>query len=256
MSAPSIHRRAFLKTVGAGLASLPLYRPLEHAFAQSMGESLPLKFIGVYQPHGICAEYYSMRPQDTTTSFDLRYPDCTLAAFDDAKTYGQTFKRKIIVIEGLDLGSNVNGHDSAGTILTGSAINDKRPQNLSLDQFLAVEHGLGLHTPVSSVQLAIGDPELDSEFCISYGAGGRPLSKIIDPVEAFDMLFRGVLIGNDARAQAEAENQKRRGKSVLDFVQRDLARLRGRVAAPERIKRGQMPGMARPGQQPPRRPPG
>src|SRR5262245_49388549 len=117
----STHRRAFLKAVGAGLASLPFYRPLEHAFAQSMGETLPLKFIGVCQPHGITAEYYTMRPTDTETAFDLHYENCPLRSFDDAKQFGRSFKDKILVIEGLDLGSNVSGHDSAATILTGSA---------------------------------------------------------------------------------------------------------------------------------------
>ena len=230
------HRRSFLKAVGVGLASLPFYRPLEHAFAQSMGETLPLKFIGVCQPHGICAEYFAMRPGDTTTAFDLRYDNCTLRAFDDPKTYGRSFKNQILVIEGLDLGSNVNGHDSAATILTGSAINAKKPQNISLDQFLAVERGLGAHTRVTSVALAVGDPELNSEFCLSYGAGGEPLSKLIDPVAAFDLLFRKVLVGDDPRAIADAERERRLGKSLLDFVRKDLGRLRGRLASQEQQK--------------------
>jgi hypothetical protein len=232
----SPNRRAFLKAVGAGLATLPFYRPLEHAFAQSMGETLPLKFIGVYQPHGIAAEYFAMRPTDTETVFDLGYDNCPLRAFDDATTYGRSFKDKILVIEGLDLGSNVSGHDSAATILTGSAINTKKPQNISLDQFLAVERGLGVQTRVTSVALAVGDPDLSSEFCISYGAGGEPLSKIIDPVESFDMLFRGVVVGNDPAALAESRRQQRRGKSVLDFVRGDLGRLRTRLAPPEQRK--------------------
>ena len=232
----SMHRRSFLKAVGAGLATLPFYRPLEHAFAQSMGETLPLKFIGVYQPHGISAEYYTMRPTDTETAFDLHYDSCPLSAFDDAATYGQSFKDRILVIEGLDLGSNVNGHDSAGTILTGSAINAKKPQNLSLDQFLAVERGLGAQTRVTSVALGVGDPDLTSDFCISYGPGGEPLSKIIDPASTFDMLFRGVVVGNDPAAIAEASQQQRLGKSVLDFVNADVGRLRARLAPPERLK--------------------
>jgi hypothetical protein len=230
------HRRSFLKAVGAGLATLPFYRPLEHVFAQSMGETLPLKFIGVYQPHGICAEHYTMRPSDTETKFDLRYEHCPLAAFDDPKTYGQSFKDKILVIEGLDLGSNVNGHDSAATILTGSAINGKKPQNISLDQFLARERGLGVQTRLTSLVLAVGDPELNSEFCISYGAGGEPLSKIIDPAKTFDQLFRGVVVGNDPAAQAEARRQQRLGKSLLDFVRGDLGRLRTLLAPEEQQK--------------------
>jgi hypothetical protein len=236
MTTRSTHRRTFLKAVGTGLATLPFYRPLEHAFAQSMGETLPLKFIGVYQPHGIAAEYYVRRPHDSERAFNLRYDNCTLSAFDDAKTYGQSFKDKILVIEGLDLGSNVNGHDSAATILTGSAINEKKPQNLSLDQFLAQERGLGMQTRVTSVALAVGDPDLNSEFCISYGAGGEPLSKIIDPVEAFDMLFRAAVVGDDPAALAEARRQERLGKSLIDFMRGDVARLRARVAPTERLK--------------------
>jgi hypothetical protein len=232
----STHRRSFLKAVGAGLATLPFYRPLEHAFAQSMGEALPLKFIGVYQPHGVCAEYYSMRRHDTEKHFDIGYENCTLAAFDDKQTYGQSWKKHILVIEGLDLGSNVNGHDSAATILTGSAINEKKPQNISLDQFLAREHGLGLSTRLTSLELAVGDPELNSEFCIAYGAGGKPLSKIIDPCATFDLLFRNMLIGDDPAALAEARRQQRLGKSVLDFLRGDVDRLRQRVAPAERLK--------------------
>ena len=234
----TIHRRAFLRGVGvsAALASLPFYRPLEHAFAQSMGETLPLKFIGVCQPHGICAEHYTMRATDSERVFDLRYENCPLRPFDEPETYGQSFKDRILIIEGLDLGSNVNGHDSAATILTGSAITSKKPQNISLDQFLALERGLGLATRVTSVQLAVGDAELNSEFCLSYGAGGEPLSKIVDPVAAFELLFRGVVVGTDPKAVAEAERQQRLGKSLLDYVRGDLGRLRGRLASAERQK--------------------
>ena len=177
-----------------------------------------------------------MRPGNTETTFDLRYDNCTLRAFDDAQTYGHSWKSRVLIVEGLDLGSNVNGHDSAATILTGSAINAKKPQNISLDQFLAVERGLGAQTRVTSVALAVGDPDLNSEFCISYGAGGEPLSKLIDPVAAFDLLFRNVIVGDDPRAVAQAERERRLGKSLLDFVRSDLGRLRARLASEERQK--------------------
>lgn len=233
----SPHRRAFLKAVGASLATLPFYRMLEHAFAQSVGgEAPPLRFIGVYHPHGIAAEHYVMRDTDTERTFDLRFEHSIVRAFDDPETYGRSFKEKILLIEGIDLISSANGHDSAATILTGSSVSDGRPQNLSLDQFLAVEHRLGDETPVTSIALGVGDPELSAGFGLSFGPGGHPLSKIIDPVEAFDTLFRGVVIGQDPGAQKEAERQRRRGKSVIDFVRADVNRLRGRLAPEERHK--------------------
>lgn len=234
----SATRRSFLRAVGAGLATaLPFYRMLEHAYAESAGgETPPLKFLGVYQPHGICAEYFALREGETTTRFDLTYEHCSLRAFDDAAKYGKSFKDQIIVIEGLDLLSNGNAHESAGTILTGSTIVEARPASLSLDQFLAVQHGLGDATPVTSVALAVGDPELTSGYGLSFGPGGHPLSKIIDPTETFDALFRGLVVGDDPAAQREAERQRRRGKSVLDFVRSDVNRLRSRLAAEEQSK--------------------
>src|SRR5690606_31729690 len=155
--AKSVHRRSFIKAVGAGLAALPFARPIEDSFAQSAGEALPLKFIGVYHPHGISAEYFVMRESDTESNFDLTYENCCLQPFDDPTTYGKSFKDKIIAIEGIDLLSSANGHDSAATILTGSRIEgSSKPQNSSLDQFLAVEQGLGSSNRVTSIALGVG----------------------------------------------------------------------------------------------------
>ncbi len=232
----SPNRRAFLRAVGAGLATLPFFRLVEDSFAQSAGETLPQRFIGVYHPHGIAAELFTMRDSDTETAFDLKYADSPLQPFDDAATYGKSFKDKIIVIEGIDLLSDANGHDSGGTILTGSRVANNLPQNSSLDQFLAVEKGLGKSTRVTSVSLAVGSKELKAGETLSFGAGGAPISKIIDPVLAFDLLFKGAVVGDDPAAQAEAERQRVLGKSLIDFVNADVKRLRARVAPREQQK--------------------
>ncbi len=233
----SVHRRSFIKAVGAGLAALPFCRPIEDSFAQSAGEELPLKFIGVYHPHGVSAEYFVMRDGDTETDFDIGYENCSLQPFDDAATYGKSFKDKILPIEGIDLLSNANGHDSAATILTGSRIEGAtKPQNSSLDQFLAVERGLGSDTRVTSIALGVGDPDLTAGLSLSCGPGGEPLSKVIDPVEAFDILFTGVVVGDDPEALAEAERRRRLGQSLIDFVRGDVERLRSRLAAEEQLK--------------------
>jgi Protein of unknown function (DUF1552) len=232
----SLHRRAFLRAVGAGLATLPFLRLVEDAYAQSMGEALPQRFIGVYHPHGIAAELFTMRPGDTETKFDIAHPDSPLQPFDDPATYGRSFKDKILVIEGLDLLSSTNGHESAATILTGSEITDELPQNSSLDQFLAVENGLGSRTPVTSVALAVGNAELKAGETLSFGAGGIPISKIIDPVLAFDYLFTNRIVGRDPAAQAHAERRRRLGQSLIDFVNGDVKRLRARVAPLEQQK--------------------
>jgi hypothetical protein len=231
-------RRSFLRAMGAGFAALPFARLLEDSVAQAAGEALPLKFITIYHPHGISAEYFAMRDSDTETAFDLGYENCSLKPFDDAATYGKSFKDKLLVIEGIDHLSNANGHDSAGTILTGSRIEgSQKPQNISLDQFLAVTHGLGSGTRVTSLPLGVGNDSTAPGMTLSYGEGGVALPKIIDPAKAFDLVFDGVVVaGDDPAAKAAAERKRKLNQSIIDYEKWDVKRLRARLAPPEQQK--------------------
>jgi hypothetical protein len=223
-----------MRAVGGGIASLPFINVVENARAQAAGETPPQRFIGVYHPHGIAAELFTMRDGETETAFELGYADSPLQPFDDAATYGRTFKDKVVIIEGIDLLSDTNGHNSAGTILTGSRIVNGAgglPRNSSLDQFLAVENGLGDATPVTSVALAVGNAELSARETLSFGEGGIPLSKIIDPVRAFDFLLKQAIVGTEPAAQAAADRQRRLGRSLIDFASEDVKRLRARVGS-------------------------
>ena len=226
------NRRAFLRTLGVGVAALPFVRLVENSYAQSDGDALPQRFIGVYHPHGIAAELFTLRDGETETSFALDYAGSPLQPFDDAATYGTSFKDKVVIIEGIDLLSDTNGHNSAGTILTGSRIVDGvggLPENSSLDQFLAAENGLGDATLIPSIALGVGSKELSARETLSFGTGGVPISKIIDPVLAFDFLFKSAIVGSDPAAQAQAERQRKLGLSLIDFVSGDVNRLRARV---------------------------
>ncbi len=234
-------RRKFLRGLGAGVATLPfLGRLVESARAAEAGVAPPLRLIGIYHPHGIAAELFTMRHGDTETSFDLRYPDSPLQPFDDPATYGRSFKDKIVVIEGVDILSDTNAHNSAGTILTGSRIvggDGGLPWNSSLDQFLAVERRLGDGTLVPSIALAVGSKQLSARETLSFGTGGVPISKIIDPGVAFDFLFKHAVVeaivdpifGADPAAQARAAREQRLGQSLIDFARADVERLRARV---------------------------
>lgn len=225
-------RRTFLRAIAAGFGALPFLKVVEHSYAQAEGAPLPQRFIGVYHPHGVAAELFTMRDGDSETAFDLRYEGCPLQPFDDPTTYGRSFKDKIVAIEGIDLLSDTNGHNSAGTILTGSRIAGGvggLPMNSSIDQFLAVKNGFGDGTLVTSVALGVGSKELSARQCLSFGEGGVPISKIIDPVLAFDFLFKQAVVGSEPAALAAAEHQRKLGKSLIDFVRGDVQRLRARV---------------------------
>jgi uncharacterized protein DUF1552 len=240
-------RRSFLKAVGAGATALPFYRLLENSVLAQAGQPLPLRFCGIYHPHGISMEYFAMLNgrfsglgNDTETNFNLTYTNsgtqCVLQPFDDAATYGQSFKSKILPIEGIDLMSNANGHDTAGTILTGSYIEGGKPKNSSLDQYMAVERRLGASTRVTSIAIGVGDDSTQAGTTLSYGPGGAPLPKIIDPVQAFNTLFSGYVPTNDPAAAMAAMRTRAKGRSVIDFLNKDVGRMRTRLAAIEQQK--------------------
>ena len=171
-------RRSFIRAVGAGFAGLPFFKLLEDSHVKAVGGTLPLRFITIYHPHGIAAELWAMKSSDTETVFDIGYANCSLQPFDDAVTFGKSFKDKILVLEGVDHMSNANGHDSAGTILTGSRIDTsaRKPLNASLDQVLAVDNKLGADTPVTSIALGVGNDSTESGTTLSYGPGGCQVS--------------------------------------------------------------------------------
>jgi len=255
----SASRRSFLRAVGAGAVALPFYRLLEDHFAKAYGETLPLRFIGVYHPHGIAAELFALQyagnfpggsPSGVTdtvttsggvtssTNFNITYANCALQPFDDAATYGKSYKNKVTIIEGIDHLSNANGHDSAGTIFTGSTIDASalKPANSSIDQFLAVENGLGKATPITSIQLGVGDNGTQSGTTLSYSKGGIALPKIPDPVQAYTALFGNFAAPNNAAAQAALLRQQQLGTAVASAAYSDVQSLYGKLAAPEQQK--------------------
>ena len=80
-------RRSFLKAVGAGATALPFYRLLENSVLAQAGQPLPLRFCGIYHPHGIAAEYFaslngrfSGLGSDTETTFNLTYTTAARSA--------------------------------------------------------------------------------------------------------------------------------------------------------------------------------
>lgn len=215
-------RRHFLRAMGLGwlAASLPAPRP-----ARAM--ETPLRFIGVYTPHGVVRDLYRPRP-----GFDITYPECVLAPFDDPVTYGRSFKDQLRVVDGIDLTAGIEvgtvAHDGARVILTGSGADGL---NSSIDQELAQGYGLGSSTPIASLTLGVGSSDLRIGSCISYARGGTPVPKWIDPRATFEHLF-----GDGALGTGRAVERRELRRSVLDFIDRDLQSLSRRLPAHERLK--------------------
>lgn len=233
-----LDRRTLLSALGAGAALAavsPGARPLR---AQTGGARY---FIGVYMPHGMAREYWL--PQ---ANFDISYPNCSLAPFADAQQLGKSYADQLLVVEGLDVSAGIaggiTGHDASRALFTGSG---QRGQGASVDQFLALERGLGEDSPLSSLVLGVGNSAPALGQCISYAKGGVALPKLIDPSRTFEQAFAQFVVGTDPAALARAERERRLGKSLLDYWRADLGRLQARAPARERDKLEQHAGALR-----------
>ncbi len=220
-------RRSFLAALGATGAFLA--REAEGVAAPpNESASAPRRYIGVFTPHGRAHELWQPR-----ANFDIAFEGSTLAAFDDPARFGRSFRDQLLVLDGVDLSAGIEvgttGHDGSRVILTGSGADGK---NASLDQFLAVEHGLGADTPHTSLVLGVGSDSTDVGQNISWSRGGTPVPKWIDPVRVHAELF-GAPLGMRAE---EVEHARKAGKSVLDGVRADLSRLARRAPRSERVK--------------------
>lgn len=228
-------RRRFLCALGAGAAFAVFGGGAAGAEARGAARPRPRRFIGVYTPHGRAHELWQPRVDPSNPAiFDIAYPESSLAPFDDAATFGQSFKDRLLVLDGVDLAAGIavgtTGHDGPRVILTGSGGDGKNP---SIDQFLAVEQGLGAETPHTSLVLGVGNDQSNIGSNISYAAGGTPLPKWIDPAQTFSELFGASLTG---AGREQLERERRLGRSVLDVVRGDLARIRARAPRSEKTK--------------------
>jgi hypothetical protein len=231
MTVQSRTRRQFLRWASATAALVPFGRALEQSVARAAGETQPLRFIAVFVPHGVIEPLW--RPG---ANFDLRYEHATLAPFDDPQKYGRSFRDQLIVVDGVDLSAGIAGqtvgHDAARVILTGSSAFGR---NSSLDQYLAVEQGMGADTPLDSLVLGVGDAGSKLGTCISYARGGSPIPKLIDPVETHRVVFGASTSGDPSSAQRVARETAQR-RASLDLLTAELRELGQRVPAAERDK--------------------
>ena len=222
-------RRSVMKALGV-FATLPIGRLLSSSIAQADGAPLPLKFIGLFHPHGLSTQCYNMRDGETETSFDLSFTDSSLTPFEP-------FKNNVIVFEGVDLGvavaSSTGGHGAAVTLFTGSTGggSDHSAQCESLDYYLGRTKGYGLTTPFPTLNLGVGSDGSGNSEAIAWGPGGGKIRNEINPYKVLDLVFKDVTADAGTVTAAQA-----RGKSALDYLKGDLNSLSGRLAAAEKAK--------------------
>ncbi len=96
--------------------------------------------------------------------------------------------------------------------------------------------GSATATLVPSIALAVGSKQLSARETLSFGAGGVPISKIIDPGVAFDFLFKQAIVGDRSggpgagRARATTRQELDRFR---EGRRRAAAGARGPLRSPE-----------------------
>lgn len=237
----ALSRRALLRGVGVSVA-LPFLDAMVPAFAARRASKSPMRLGFVYVPNGVIMERWT--PGAASAGFE----------FTPILEPLSPFSGKILVLSGLAqvngraLGDGAGDHGRAGaTFLTG--VHPRKTEGadlragISADQIAA--RVLGRSTRLGSLEIGLERGALaggcDSGYSCAYTNTicwrdpVTPLPFEIDPRSVFERLFgdEGVLDSPSRRARL------REDRSLLDFVQKDLARLQGDLGASDRLRLAQ-----------------
>jgi hypothetical protein len=226
-----ISRRTVLR--GAGVAiSLPLLEAMQPKKARAAGQGKrPVRFAALYMPNGVNPHHWT--PKESGASYELTELLAPLAGV----------KSEVNVLTELMNKGSIEGdghYYKVAPLLTGTTITkttgkELRCGGVSLDQIVAQK--LGNLTPLPSLELSLEAPWtfVDTNVGLTTLYGGHiswsspttPVSREIDPRQAFERLF--------TRGQA-AQLDPTRDKSVLDAVLEDSKRLSREISSQDRVK--------------------
>ena len=219
----AIPRRAFLRGMGATIA-LPLLDSMVPAFAATDAVTRPvLRMSYFYIPNGIIRDAWL--PEKTGTDFE---PTRVLKNFED-------FRNKMAVLSGLDGGTELVGGHVRGSAMWLTGIDPKKSLNdvhcgTSVDQIAAKFFGSA--TQLDSLQLCIEDAaEIAGQSQGGYNAAYTNTISWRTPVTPLPMenkpraVFESLFGDGDSTDAAARLAQLRKNRSILDFVQQDVARV-------------------------------
>lgn len=230
-----ISRRRLLQGSLAATAAIPL---LNSELARGDASDAPKRFIVFYTPNGTLESQWM--PTGTENNFTLGPLTQKL----------EPFKSKLIPFRGINMGVVVNsniGSEHArgiGGLLTGRALlrgnfrsfmstNAGWSSGISLDQHLASK----LKPPTLFPTLELGVQVRDAEVRgrISYSGPDRPVPPREDPYDTFDQLF-GAAVPNQNNGSAALDRLRAQRRTVFDLLREEIADVRPRVGAEDRIK--------------------
>jgi hypothetical protein len=224
-------RRTILQGIGLGAAmGLPFLRSAPSAAAPAGTPKRFVVFFSGNEPMG--KQYWQMNDLGPGNTLPSTLPEMLSSL--------QPHRQKLNLITDLrlvtrDVDPHHGGHTGIGHTLTGR-INSPFPNatseghywagGISLDQYLADKLG------VEALTLgALPGKASTGSARISSRGKDQPVHPIEDPRKAFDKLFASVNLAPD-----EAEKLRQQKQSVLDFVAKDLDRVKLKLPTEDRAK--------------------
>ncbi|MFB6375096.1 MAG: DUF1552 domain-containing protein, partial [Bradymonadaceae bacterium] len=233
MSSGYFNRRGFMKLVGATAASaaVPALPSLAHG---AEGDGPPTRLIVFFTPNGTIRSRW--RPDGSGTNFSI--PE------DGILTPLQAIKDKILIVDGLDMRSTQagpgDGHQKGmGHMLTGKELLSGDAfsgggggtvgwaRGPSVDQYIAEQTHDGERFKSINFAVQPAGPTVWSRM--SYKGDANPVEPSQDPFNSFDRLFAPVL-----ENQKKMKRIRTRRQSVLDFLKKDLDKVRREASAKDR----------------------
>jgi hypothetical protein len=239
-----LHRRTFLRGVGATLA-LPLLDAMVPALtAQSRTAARPIRRLAfIYLPNGVARNFTGVNywtPLGEGASFE----------FSPILKPLEPFRERMVVVSGLAQhqadahDDGANGDHSRGTSSWLTGVHPKRTEGadirngVSADQIAAME--IGKDTALPSLELAIdlnflGGQCENSYACaymntLSWSTATTPLPTENNPRIVFERLF------GDGGTAEQRLARARENRSILDSVMADLDRLQKSLGPSDRTK--------------------
>jgi hypothetical protein len=214
-----VSRRQALFGLGATLLAAPFVDLLAgRKGARADGGKIAKRLIVFFSPNGTVHSHW--RPTATG--------DFAVGSILEPLT---AIKSKINVLDGIDFYGFDNHEPGMAGMLTGQGTAGNEGQGASVDQYIASK--IGGDSRFASLELGVQTSAWgeNRQTRMCYAAGGAYVPPEDKPGATFKRLF-GAATTDPGAMDAVAKNQK----SVLDILRADIADLRVRVGAEEKVK--------------------
>jgi hypothetical protein len=254
-------RRSLLQALGLGAAVSPLLPILNASGAEGV---FPKRLLLVYEPDGAPAiDYNSVvdwKPQGAESDFTLSEIHKPLEPIRNKLvvpwglklTAGGAGENHAFGMAGLWTASTLQGPSAGADFDGGNGNRTGWGSGPSIDQVIAKAFGPSMpyqrpaddaspETAYRSVQLGVECLNPTSLNRMIYDGADKPIHPEVNPVSAFDRLFKNVVPGMSPEVTAEPDSgaamlEAARQKAIVDSVAGDLRRLRTRLGAEDYAK--------------------